>query len=226
MPAVGATPIDTDGPDFVESSEVVGRGRFQIETDSESTRKVGGRAKETSLTNLLRYGVSETVELRMQRSEEVSAFGLKWHSQDRDPATGASSVAWILHLAAPSYAKQKEVSRLHASIRSVITWELPQDWSLGLMPGIASAASSSGTRYAYASLGVVLGKRLNDRWRVFIESASPQIAQARHGGVVSSWDIGTALLISNDLQIGARISQDLNHNTPSNSLLLELAARF
>jgi hypothetical protein len=185
-----ATPIDTDGPDFVESSEVVGKGQFQIETDVESTPKVHGGAKEISVTNLLRYGVSETLELRVQRT------------------------------------KLNERSRVQPSIRSVITWELPKDWSIGLMPGVGTAALNSGARYSYAILGVVLGKRINERWRVFIENATPQIARARNGGVISSWNVGTALLINDDLQIGARISQGLNHNTPNNSLLLELAARF
>jgi hypothetical protein len=224
--AAGETPIDTDGPDFVESSEVVGKRRFQVETDIETIGGVAGSRKETLVTNLLRFGISDAIELRMQRSMEASAFGVKWHSQDRDPLTGAASVSWIFHLTAPSYAKIRDSSRVQPSIRSVITWELPKDWSLGLMPGIGTSGSPSGKRYSFASLGVVFGNRLNDRCRVFIESATPQIAHARDGGVISSANIGTAFLLSNDLQIGARISKGLNQNTLKNSLLLEMAARF
>jgi hypothetical protein len=223
--ALSATPIDTDGPDYVESSEVVGKGRVQIEADFESQGRVGGRARTTSLTSLLRLGASETIELRVQSSRE-NTIGIKWHSQDRNPSTGEASVSWIFHLTLPALSTAKYASRIQPSFRSVITWDLANDWSLGVMPGLGTASLANETRYTYASLGVVLGKRLNERWRIFVESASPQIAHARNGGLESALDIGTAFLMSDDVQIGVRLSKGLNRNTPNNALLLEIAARF
>mgnify|MGYP003353933713 FL=1 len=42
--------IDTDGPDFVESSEVVGKGRFQFESDVMAERDRRNPAPITSLS--------------------------------------------------------------------------------------------------------------------------------------------------------------------------------
>ncbi len=91
--------IATDRPDVVESSEVVGKGRFQIETSfaAEREAKNSPRTRTYSTPTLLRIGVSENVELRMETDglmrmstwdadekttkEGINdiAFGLKWH---------------------------------------------------------------------------------------------------------------------------------------------------
>ncbi len=60
--------IVTDRPDFVESSNVVGRGRFQIETSvlAERDKSDGVRARTYSMPTLLRYGVGDVLELRLE----------------------------------------------------------------------------------------------------------------------------------------------------------------
>src|SRR5690606_27592295 len=96
--------IATDRPDFVESSSVVGKGRFQIETGfARETDRDGDRRTRVSTTpTLLRMGLGETWELRVEtdgyariRSEDRAlaaseriqgmsdlALGVKWHMQD------------------------------------------------------------------------------------------------------------------------------------------------
>lgn len=69
--AHAAEPIDaivTDRPDFVESSAVVGKGRLQIETSvaAERNRRDGVTDRSTSTPTLLRVGVSDTIELRLE----------------------------------------------------------------------------------------------------------------------------------------------------------------
>jgi len=114
--ARAAEPIDTDGPDFVESSEVVGKGRFQFEADVTAER----------VTTLVRQGVAGSVELRAQNEgREDFAIGIKWHSQDRNPAAGIPALSWIVHFD----------QHIRPSVRAVATWDLPYDLALGLIAG-------------------------------------------------------------------------------------------
>lgn len=161
-----ASPIDTDGPDFVESSEAVGRGRSQFEANLDSQRDRRRGTRRTSTPTLLRYGVTETIEARIEIAGEIqitdstrsttasetldAAFGLKWHSQDRDTATGKPSIAWILHFDAPSGTGESRGIGIRSSLRSVIIWDLPRDWSLGLMPGLKRNATTRAHTRAHA----------------------------------------------------------------------------
>jgi outer membrane putative beta-barrel porin/alpha-amylase len=246
MPALAAEPIDTDGPDFVESSEAVGEGRFQYETHLQLERDDGNgtRTTTTSTPTLLKYGITQTVELRVEtegyvRAVEESggtktsttgtgdtAFGLKWHSQDRDAARNRPAIAWILHFDVPTGADEFDGRGVRPSLRSVLTWDLPRDFTFGLMPGIRYDSADDGHRFASGILGVVLNRRFTANFRAFVELSVPQIARARDGGTIATWDVGAAYLLTNDTQLGARGGVAANRNTPDLFLLLELAQRF
>jgi hypothetical protein len=91
-------PIDTDGPDFVESSEVVPKGHFQYEVDMTSVRNRRSTPHSTAISTptLLTYGAADNIEVRIAPEGYVrqdgksglgdTALGLKWHAQDRDPS--------------------------------------------------------------------------------------------------------------------------------------------
>ncbi len=230
--------IDTDGPDYVESSEVVPQDHTQYEVDLTSVRdrRAASTGNSFSTPGLLKYGIARDLELRFAPSGYMSehgqsglgdsALGVKWHSQDRDPARGLPAVSWIAHVDIPSGAKAFEGVALRPSLRSVLTWDLPHEFALGLMPGIKSDTDAQGHRYTSAIFGAVLNRHLNDQWRAFIEASAPQIAHASDGGILASWDIGTAYLVNNDLQLGARGGVAANRNTPSSFVLFEIAQRF
>jgi Putative MetA-pathway of phenol degradation len=191
---------------------------------------------------LLRFGVSDTMEFRIETEgpQRVidhnnatirggtgdTAVGLKWHSQDRDPVTNTPAISWIFHVAAPTGTNGFEGHGPAPSLRAVLTWELPHDLALGFMPGVRYGSAPDGHRYASLISGLVLNKQWTPRWRTFIENSAPQIARADNGGVVMAWDAGAAYLLTSDWQIGVRGGVAANHNTPNNFLLVELAGRF
>ena len=116
----GAEPISADRPDFVESSEVVGRGTVQFETGflQERSREGSVRARTRTTPMLIRMGVTDSVEARVEsdgfirarvsdtalgttmteRGFSDASVGLKWHAQDGDPGTARPGTAWLLHL--------------------------------------------------------------------------------------------------------------------------------
>lgn len=245
-PAHGGGTIDTDGPDFVDSSEAVGKDRFQIEQElvSERDRRNAVLRRTMSTPTLMRYGISETVELRLEGDTRVRettsnsginttisghgdlGMGLKWHSQDRDEARNVPAISSILQLDTPSGSREFRGRGIRPSLRSIITWDLPHEFSLGMMPGLARDSRADGHRFTSGILGISLAKRLTERFRVFVESSTSQFARAENGGVVSAWDIGTAYLLTNDWQLGGRFAVAANRNSPGSAFFVEIAGRF
>jgi hypothetical protein len=105
--------IKTDRPDFVESSDVVGKGRVQVETSFavERNHADGRRDRMSTTPTLLRFGTGEAWELRLETDGRTSlrtsddangqtttvhgysdlSLGMKWHVRDQEgtnPALG------------------------------------------------------------------------------------------------------------------------------------------
>jgi hypothetical protein len=239
--------IDTDGPDFVESSEVVGEARFQYEADvmSERDHRNSSRMARTSAPILLKYGITDAIEIRLESEGLIrttgdsgntvtrsatgtgdTALGVKWHSQDKDAAAGIPAVSWILHFEGPSGTHGFRGHGIRPSLRSVMTWDFPHDLTLGLMPGIKYDAGEDGHRFTSGIFGAVLNKRLTEKSRVFFEASATQLARGRDGGALADWNIGAAYLLSRETQIGFRAGIAANRNTPNGFVLFELAQRY
>ncbi|VXB00696.1 transporter [Massilia sp. 9I] len=237
-PAVHAQDtIATDRPDFVESSNVVGKARLQVETSLLLERDHSGplRARTVATPTLLRYGVGETIELRVETDGRIdqrltegglrakdsgyadTSLGLKWHVMD--DSGSLPSVGVLLHADLDSGSRAFRGQGVRPSLRVVGEWELPADYSLGVMPGVGVERDDSG-RYRYGILGVVLGKSFNERLRGFVEVALPQIAKGAHGGTQATFDIGGAYLLSDTVQVDAMFSRGLNSRTPDTAFTL------
>ncbi|MBH9579627.1 transporter [Inhella proteolytica] len=244
-PAAAEEALATDRPDVVESAEVVGRGRVQLEASlaGERNRQAGVTTQVWSTPFLLRLGVSDTVELRLESDGRQrlrlsgaetgrasgwsdAAVGLKWHSQDGDDASGRPALAWLLHLDLDSGSAALRGQGLRPSLRLVAEWELPQGLSLGVMPGLLQERNEAGRRYTAASLAVVMGRSLTEDWRVFGELAAHQLASSRNGGSVLTLNAGTAWLLSPNAQLDLALSRGLNRYSPDWGWTLGLSLRF
>jgi hypothetical protein len=239
-------PIVTDRPDFVESSDVVGKGRFQIETSLAFERnKVGGLSTRTRSTpTLLRIGTGEDWELRLETDGKLRerqsqggisstergwadvALGVKWHQQDGDEASGRPGMGWLFHVDLDSGSAAFKGQGLRPSLRFVAEWEMPGGWTAGVMPGVFWDRNDEGKRFAGGILAGVLGKSFNERTRGFVELSAQRITTQRNGGNVLSFDTGAAYLLTNDVQLDAALSRGLNKNTPDWSFTVGLSARY
>lgn len=238
MNVLALEPIDTDGPDYVESSEVVPKGYFQYELDigtaSRSTNGIQTALTDTPL--LMKYGIANNWELRIasdgfmnqngQQGIGNTAFGFKYHSQDRSTDTGAPAVAWIVQFQTPIATSYFRTGGILPSLRSVITWDFPNNYTLGMMPGVATQANEAGQTYTAGIFGAVLNKKINEKWRAFVELAMPTISKPNQNGILASGDIGAAYLLTNDIQLGFRAGVGLNANSPRKYGLVEIAQRF
>lgn len=239
-------PIATDRPDFVESSDVVGKGRVQIETSLawERDRQGGLKARLSSTPTLLRLGVADDWELRFETDGRLRlkadaagttvrergwsdlSVGVKWHQRDGDEAAGTPGLGWLFHLDADTGSGAFRGQGVRPSLRMVAEWEFAGGWSLGVMPGIYRDRDEDGRHFTGGILAAVLGKSLNDRTRVFVELSGEQLAAARHGGSVTTFDVGVAYLVTRDVQVDAAMSRGLNRNAPDFAWTIGLSTRF
>ena len=231
-------PMATDRPDVVESSNVVGKGRFQIETSfaSESNKADGVKTTTRMTPTLLRYGISENTELRLEtdgflRESDERGFadvslGLKWHTHDGDDAAGKPSVAWLFHADLDSGSSAFRGHGVRPSARMVAEWELPQDWSFGVMPGVLSDTNEAGERFVAGSLAAVVGKSWTDAFRTFVEVAGHQLTSAKNGGSVITYDVGMAYLITPTMQVDTAVSFGANQYTPDQQWTVGFSVKF
>lgn len=233
--------IATDRPDFVESSNVVGKGRFQLETSMalERNRDAGVRARAWSTPTLLRAGIGEHTELRIETDGRVRSrmdgqpdssgnsdvsLGIKWHLADA--VANAPSMGLLVHADLPSGSTALRGEGVRPSARLVAEWELPDDFSLGVMPGLSYESNEQGKRYVNGILGVVVGRALSERLRGFVEIAAPQLARRRDGGTVATFNTGLAYLITPLCQIDTALSRGLNARTPDLSWTVGLSFKL
>ena len=223
--------IVTDRPDFVESSDVVGKGRVQIETSWAVERSRDGAAKErtSSTPTLLRFGVSDALELRVetdgrqryrlddadgavrQRGWADTAVGVKWHLRDGDE--GRPALAVLLHADLDSGSAAFRGNGVRPSLRGVAEWDLPAGMSVGIMPGLIRERVDDGRHAVNGMFGVTLGKEWTERFHTLVEVAAPRIARARNGGTQATFDVGGGWLVNRDCQLDAMVSRGLNSRT-------------
>lgn len=239
--------IVTDRPDFVESSDVVDKGRVQIETSLaiERNNANGSKDRTFSTPTLFRFGIAEDYELRLEtdgyiraRSEDTAtgvsqtqkgygdlSVGVKWHAMDAKD--GAPSLGFLLHMDLDTGSSHFKGQGARPSLRMVAEWELPHEMSLGVMPGLIwDKDAASNKRFVAGMLGIVLGKAWTKQFRSFVEVAMPQLAHSENGGKIATLDIGCAWALSDDLQIDTAMSKKLTNRTPNFSWTVGLSRRF
>lgn len=245
LAAEDAGPIGPDRPDFVDSSDVVGRGRVQLEFGLAGERTMlGGQTLRGSSTPLqLRIGVSDDWELRLASDGRLSArdgavpgtrergwgdlsVGLKWHQQDGDEETLRPGLGWVFRADLDTGSRAFRGQGTRPAVNFVAEWEFAGGYSLGVMPGLYVERNDEGRRYAGAVLAAVVGKSINDRTQVFAEVAGQQLASARHGGKIVTFDVGATYRVTDDLQVDAALSRGLTKQSPDVQWTIGASVRF
>ena len=235
--------IVSDRPDLVETSDVVGKGRVQLETGVLVERGGGERERTYSTPTLLRVGLGESLEMRIETEGRTihhtrdtdsgerstvagyadTALGLNWHVLDGGDMRPSLGV--LVDAELPTGSRRLRGEGARPSLRVVGEWELPGDLELGLMPGVAVERQLETGRYTYGIFGAVLEKAFSERLHGFAEIALPQIARSRHGGTQARLDVGAAWFVSNDCQIDTMFLRVLNDRTPYASFTVGLSIR-
>jgi len=237
--------INPDRPDVANSSRVVGKGRVQIELGANWDRQRNDEPHVRTLSTpaLLRIGLGETTELRVEtdgrniehdvdpatgvRSTHAgwndTSIGFKWHFADGEgmhPALGL-----VGKVALPSGSAALRGKGFLPQVALAAEWDLAKDWSLAVSPGAGRDVDDHGAHYSYAILAASLGKKFTEHIQGFFEVAAPQIAPAAHGGNRKQVDVGVSWLLNKNCQVDAMLLHGLNKNTPDLGLAFGLSVR-
>lgn len=237
--------ISPDRPNVAASSQVVGQGRVQIEIGANWDRQRSDDAHVRTLSTpaLLRFGLGDTTELRVETDGRTVAheldlpagarsttagwaatsIGFKWHFAEGEGVQPALGL--IGNLVLPTGSSALRGKGLLPQVALAAEWDLPEDWSLAVTPGIGRDWDDNGARYNYAILAASLGRKFTERVQGFLEVAAPQIASASHGGNQVQVDAGVSWLLNRNCQLDAMVVRGLNRNTPDLGLAFGLSVR-
>lgn len=225
------SPLATDRPGFLFSSLTVGRGVAQAElalpavTLDEDTRF-------TSLAGLLRFGVSDGLELRIgaplfneARVDGSSdsgygdlEVGAKWHPLDNEGARPSFALipSVILPVGEDGFSAEDPIYQLITATE----WTLADGWGVGLLAGFLRGEPD----YLQQTYGALLGRTVAS-WSPYVEVAHVRtdLEGASDGSFLGG---GLKYLVSNDVQIDVNFDRGLTGESPDWLLGLGLAVRF
>ncbi len=221
--SVGLEALVTDRPDATESSETVARGRFQLETGYTFARVEDVRT-HTFGEFLLRIGVHDNVELRLGLNSyalvrggalradglENLGLGVKVRVLSGGGVGHARpTIAILAGTSIPTGSADVNASSAHPEARIAAAWDLSEVVSLSTNLIWASIKDDVlDERLSEWGVSLALGYGLSDRWAAYLEyfGAYPSGGRDTESFVNS----GLTYLLSNDLQLDARVGYGLN----------------
>ena len=225
--------INPDRPGIADGSNVVGAGRFQIESGFQQEFRRDGEGHDRTLftPTLLRLGLGKRWEMRFETNaytwNRVSdpatgvttnegaspvSLGVKYHFLDtagpRQPSLGA-----ILRVFAPSGSGAFRTHNTTADLRLAADWDIAPKWSLNPNIGVAVYEDASGKTYEAGLFATTLNYNPSQILNFFIDTGV-QSPEARHGRTSMIYDAGAAYLIGHNIQLDVSVGTGAAGSTP------------
>jgi len=239
-----ASPIVTDRPGILFSSLTVGKGVFQTELGLPSVtldESQGATVRSASAVALLRYGLSDRLELRLGApiyTETRLSFGpshasdggygdlevgAKWHLLDNQG--GRPSLALIPSVIVPTGQDGFSAEDPTYQLNAMAEWTLAGGWGIGALGGLLNGPSGDG-RYHQETFALAAGRSLpSPAWSAYGELAD--VATGLEGASDSSFvGAGIKYLVSQNFQLDLSFDRGLTSDSPDWLFGLGLAARF
>ena len=105
-------------------------------------------------------------------------------------------------------------------------WALPNDFSLGVMPGMAMDTSPQGRRQATGTLAVTLGKAWSPQWRTFVDMARDRLDTMQIAGTSTSVDAGLSFSASASTQIDFALTRGISDSSTPFQAGVGVSSRF
>ena len=138
------------------------------------------------------------------------SLGARWRVVHGDANSHVPSAAWMPDLQA--------ADAHNAALRPTTSlsgeWELPNDFSLGVMPGMAVDYSMAGRRQSTGTLAVTLGKTWTPQWRTFVDMARDRMGTLQVAGASTSVDAGISFVATPGTQIDFAVTRGLSDTAP------------
>ena len=138
------------------------------------------------------------------------SLGARWRVVHGDANSHVPSAAWMPDL--------QNADAHNAALRPTLSlsgeWALPNDFSLGVMPGMAVDYSMQGRRQATGTFALTLGKAWSPQWRTFVDMARDRVATMQIAGVSTSVDAGLTFVATPSTQIDFAVTRGISDTAP------------
>jgi hypothetical protein len=224
-------PLSADRPGLGDSSDVVGRGVWQIETgfSLEGDRDGGPSTAQEFTTPLLlvRVGVAERIDVRLGVeglvADSSGVAGSDWQSGRSDIELG---MRWLVAdqkqlgvdltmmplLSVPAGSERSTSHGYDPTLKLAWNRDLPRRFSLSGNVHVASLTSSGG-RFVQHAVSVAAGRELSARWAGYAELFTAS-AFERNGGRGWIGDAGVTHALGSNVQVDVSGGVGLNDAAP------------
>ena len=213
-PHPALSPIETDRPDFIESSVVVPGGYWQLESGMQVSR-AAGRTRVSGTESLLRVSLARTLEWRLglpsleaqsgREADRSDAYlGIKWQLGP----IGAWEVALIPGVSVPVGTGVRTSGAWDPEMKLTVSRDLAAGFDLcGMLA--ASWPTDEGARVSTWLPAISVGRHIAPRVRIFVEwvgafARDRESGQLAHGGI--AWQPNASLQL--DAHAGHRLAGD------------------
>ena len=221
--------------DFLDSPAVIGLGRWQSDAafpslpgphDSGASRVASQFAAlavpaRTGPTMELRAATANpAVEPPLESSDDKwrrlhgfadVSLGAQWRVRGGD-AGWLPGVAWLADVETTMGSPAFRDRNVRPSLRATAQWALPQDMTLGVMPGLYRDRGDDGRHFGAGVMAVTLGKSWTPRLQSFVELAGQRVSHAQSDQSLLDVDTGLAFIASKTLQVDMVVSRSLSGN--------------
>lgn len=225
--------INPDRPGIADGSNVVGAGRFQIETglQQEYRSSDGGHARRLFLPTLLRFGFHKNFEFRVEGNTYImmkaydpaqgttrnegtapTSIGVKYHIVDSE-GVQRPSVGAILRVFPPSGSRSLRTAHATGDFRLAADWDFAPQWSLNPNVGVAAYEDDTQRPYTAGLLAATLNFNPSKVLNFFIDTGI-QFPEAKRGRASIILDIGAAYVIGQDTQLDFSVGSRAAGTTP------------
>lgn len=233
----------TDRPDFTESTSTVPPGHFQLEGGFTFTR-IGDEESQSLGELLLRVGTGERWEARFGigsygridpgipgidaiKGYEDPFVGFKVRLTEEDPdllPPGHPAMALLFHTSVPVGDDELTSDEWQPETKLALSWDLTERLSLASNVNYAYLADAGEWFHQWGG-SLTAGFSLTDRLGMYVEGFGFS-KESADGSSTSYVNSGLTFLLSNDLQLDARIGAGLDDPHPNWFAGLGAAVRF
>jgi hypothetical protein len=150
------------------------------------------------------------------------SLGARWRVLHGDVSSHVPSAAWMPDL----QSADAHTAALRPTMSLSGEWALPNDFSLGVMPGMAVDYSSQGRRQATGTFALTLGKSWSSQWRTFVDMARDRASTTQLAGVGTSVDAGVTFVAMPGTQIDFAVTRGLSDTAPPFQAGVGLSSSF
>ena len=150
------------------------------------------------------------------------SLGARWRVVHGDANSHVPTAAWMPDL----QAADAHTAALRPTVNLSGEWALPNDFSLGVMPGMAVDYSMQGRRQATGTLAVTLGKTWSPQWRTFVDMARDRMGTLQMAGASTSLDAGVSFAAAPGTRIDFAVTHGLGDTAAPFEAGLGVSSRF